>query len=119
MLPATVAALLLYCFVVSECITVTRLAAKPTLSPRPAVSPDIVKRIAGMMLLLAAYVFSAPTVGFDLASFIYIFATLLFLGERRVFVLLLIPVLFCLIAVYAFQTILATPLPVLFFGAPS
>jgi hypothetical protein len=34
-------------------------------------------------------------------------------------VLLLIPVLFCLIAVYAFQTILATPLPVLFFGDPS
>lgn len=51
-----------------------------------------------------------------LVSFAYILAMLLFLGERRILVLLLVPALFCAIAIYCFDTILATPLPLLFFA---
>jgi len=38
------------------------------------------------------------------------------LGERCIIVLLVVPVLFCAIAIYCFGTLLATPLPLLFFG---
>jgi hypothetical protein len=116
-LPATIGALLLYLFVLRECVTVSRVTASPTRSVRAVIAPLVAKRIIGLMLLLAAYVVAGPIVGYDVASVVYLFATLFFLGERRLYVLLPVPAVFCIIAVYCFQTILATPLPVLFFGA--
>ena len=40
---------------------------------------------------------------------------LLLLGERRILVLVLVPALFCAIVIYCFNTLLATPLPLLLF----
>lgn len=68
------------------------------------------------MALLAAYAAGGPLIGFDVATFAYLLAMLLFLGERRIVVLVLVPGLFCAIAIYCFGTLLATPLPLLFFS---
>jgi hypothetical protein len=77
-------------------------------------------KIAGTMALLAGLVIAGPLIGFDIASFAYILATLLLLGERRIIVLLLVPTLFCIVVIYCFDTILPIPLPLLFMagGAP-
>jgi putative tricarboxylic transport membrane protein len=114
--PGTIAAVVLYLVVLKSCLHVTRAAASPVISERAPLSPLVKRRIAGLMILLAAFVLAAPTLGFDVASFAYLLGTLLFLGERRPLMLILVPLLFCVVAIYCFQTILATPLPLMFFG---
>jgi hypothetical protein len=87
----------------------------PPAAPRRPLAPGMASKIIGTMALLAAYVVCAPLFGFDVASFIYILTMLLLLGERRILVLVLVPALFCAIVIYCFNTLLATPLPLLLF----
>ncbi len=115
-LPASVLAVGLYLVVAAGCV---RIVSGPTPEadlPRRPLAPGMAAKVAGTMGLLAAYVIAAPLIGFDVVSFAYIVVMLLFLGERRILVLLLVPALFCAIAIYCFDTILATPLPLLFFA---
>jgi hypothetical protein len=67
------------------------------------------------MVLLGALVVAGPTVGFDVAGFVYLAAMMAFLGERRVLVLLLAPLAFCAAVVLGFDKLLAAPLPLFFF----
>jgi hypothetical protein len=117
--PTAILAVVVYLLILPSCIRIRSAAhaAGPVLSPRPALVPAFRTRIIGAMLLLALYVAASVTIGFDVASFCYILATLLFLGERRIAVLLLASAGFCAVAIYCFDTILATPLPLFFFGA--
>ena len=110
--PCVVLALGLALTIIANCFTLTR--ATPAPSPRAPLSADFRRRILGTMALLALYVAAAPFAGFDIATFVYILATLAFLGERRPFVLFLIPAVFCAVAIYGFDIILETPLPLLF-----
>jgi hypothetical protein len=114
--PASAAAVALYAVVAAGCFRLTRRPEAPAVVRRPLERGPAVK-IAGTMALLAAYTVTGPLIGFDVATFAYILAMLLFLGERRILVLLLVPALFCAIAIYCFGTLLATPLPLLFFGS--
>lgn len=114
--PASLLAVILYLFVAAGCCRIVRQPEQAAASPRQPLRPGMATKIAGTMALLVAYVIAAPLIGFDLVSFAYILAMLLFLGERRILVLLLVPSLFCAIAIYCFDTILATPLPLLFFA---
>jgi hypothetical protein len=68
------------------------------------------------MVLLGVYVLTMDRVGFDLATWLYILANLLFLGERRIWILLTVPLGFTAVAIYAFGTILQTPIPRLLGG---
>ena len=123
--PASCAALLLYAVVAAGCL---REIAAPDLAAsdfaasnraaaaRPPLEDGLGGKIMGTMAMLAAYAVAGPMIGFDVASFAYLLAMLLFLGERRIIVLLLVPALFCVIVIYCFGTLLATPLPVLVFG---
>jgi hypothetical protein len=111
-LPASLLAVILYICVAAGCVRIVTATEQTTL--RQPLAPGMPTKIAGTMALLAAYVIAAPLIGFDIVSFAYILAMLLFLGERRILVLLLVPTLFCAIAIYCFDTILATPLPLLF-----
>ena len=115
-LPASVLAVILYVFVAAGCVRIVGGPGHDEASPRKPLSPGMAGKIAGTMALLSAYVIAAPLIGFDVVSFAYILAMLWFLGERRILVLLLVPALFCAIAIYCFDTILATPLPLLFFA---
>jgi len=89
--------------------TITRTIAERTPLPWP-----FARRILGTMVLLGVYVLTMDRIGFDLATWLYILANLLFLGERRIWVLLAVPLGFTAVAIYAFGTILQTPLPLLF-----
>jgi hypothetical protein len=116
--PAAAAAALLYVFVAAGCLRV--VDATDVSEMRRPLDRGIGAKIAGTMTLLAALVIAGPLIGFDVASFVYILATLLLLGERRIIVLLLVPALFCIVVIYCFNTILPIPLPLFFLagGAP-
>src|SRR6266568_4807761 len=111
--PVAILALLLCAALLFDCIHVrgTTSPGPPPTSDRKPLTPIFRVRLLGTMALLAVYVAIGPFAGFDIATFAYIFASLLFLGERRVWVLLLTPAIVCAIAIYCFNIILATPLP--------
>jgi hypothetical protein len=111
--PGAVAAISLYAVIAVQCVRAVD-------APAPA-SPGRHGggKVVGTMALLAAYAVAGPTIGFDISSFVYILAMLLFLGERRILVLLLVPALFCAVVISLFGIVLATPLPLLLFpGEP-
>ena len=112
--PTSILVFVLYVFILRDAVTVERLdslAAMPAV--REPMTPRFRRRIFGAMALLGLYVLTMAEIGFDVATFLYVLATLLLLGERRVMVLLLVPLLFCAIAIYAFGTMLSLPIPLL------
>ena len=113
--PVSAGAVLLYLFIAAGCFRFTGDAADQETPLRESLARGLGVKIAGSMALLAAFVITGPLIGFDIASFVYIFAMLAFLGERRILVLLLAPLLFCAAAIYCFNELLATPLPLYFF----
>jgi hypothetical protein len=113
--PAAAMEMILYIVVAAGCIHIVPDRDQGPPAPRRPLAPGIAGKIGGTMALLAAYVVCAPLFGFDVASFIYILAMLLLLGERRILVLVLVPTLFCAVVIYCFNTLLATPLPLLLF----
>jgi hypothetical protein len=111
--PASIAAVAFYIVVAAGCFHLLDPAASTIESPRRPLDRGLGVKIAGTMAMLAAFVVAGPLIGFDVASFAYVLAMLFFLGERRIIVLLLVPAVFCAVAIYRFDTILATPLPLL------
>jgi hypothetical protein len=109
--PVAAIAILLYLFVAITCF---RGAAREAEHRKP-LATGVGFKIAGSMALLAGLVVGGPLIGFDVASFLYMLGMLAFLGERRWYILLLVPLLFCGAAIYCFNSLLATPLP-LYFG---
>jgi len=90
---AVAAVLLLY--VGSTEILGRNAVAKTAASPTDAVVPGrfragSLKTIALLMCLFGLFVAAMPYVGFDVASFIFVVATLWLLGERRVMFSLLL-----------------------------
>lgn len=112
-LPVSAIALVLYFFVIAGSIKRVGQANEQIVSSREPHSRRTAIRIAGSMALLAAFVVAAPLVGFDVASFLYMLLMIVFLGERRILVLAIFPLLFTVVVIYCFGTLLATPLPVL------
>ena len=66
------------------------------------------------MALLGLYVATMTFVGFDVATFAYVLAELLLLGERRVWLLVVLPAVFVAVAITAFSVVLSNPIPLLF-----
>jgi hypothetical protein len=118
-LPVSVAALILYGFVVASCFHRVIEASEKAV-PRTEVENSVGRkkavRVVGCMVLLSAFVLSGPYIGFDVSSFLFIFLMMLFLGERRIWMLAVIPLVFSTIVIYCFSHLLSTPLPVLLVG---
>ena len=112
--PAAILVLVLYIVILRDAVTVERLGASlPSVSQREKLAPRFRRRIFGAMALLGLYVLTMAEIGFDIATFLYVLATLCLLGERRISVLLLVPLLFSAIVIYAFGTLLSLPVPLL------
>ncbi len=111
--PATLLALVLFAVIAVGCLRGARAGA----TPRKSIAAATARRIAGTMALLAGLAFTGPLLGFDVATFVYITASLLLLGERRAAVLILVPLLFCAVEIYGFNSLLVIPLPMLIFRA--
>lgn len=86
---------------------------------RKPLKPGLARKIAVTMAMLIAFVIVAPTLGFDLGCFVYIAGMLLFAGERRLWILIGVPLIFCGLAIYCFSELLYTPLPLMFFRGDS
>ncbi|OWT75734.1 MULTISPECIES: tripartite tricarboxylate transporter TctB family protein [unclassified Achromobacter] len=122
--PAVVGALVLYVVIALKCFKRVPPQSVPargfTLATgRNPLKPGMASRIAVTMAMLLAFVIVGPTLGFDIACFAYIAAMLLFTGERRLWVLLGVPLLFCALVLYCFTQLLYTPLPLMFFRGNS
>lgn len=111
--PAAIAAIILYLFVAAGCFRPAETETPVRQSRHGGASGG---KIAGTMAMLTAFAVAGPLIGFDVAVFVYLLAMLLFLGERRILVLTLVPVAFTLVVVFGFGTLLDTPLPMLLFG---
>jgi hypothetical protein len=113
--PATIGVAIIYLVIAAGCFHTFKPSQTQPASDREPLEPGMGVKVAGTMALLAAFVIAAPTIGFDVACFLYIEGMLLFLGERRIIVLILVPLLFCTLAIYCFSQLLNTPLPLFFF----
>lgn len=72
-------------------------------------------RILASMALLGIFVFTMNIVGFDAATFFYVAANILLLGERRPAVVLLFPAAFSGFFVWGMKTIMPYPFQTLLF----
>ena len=114
-LPVSALGILLYLFVIAGCIKHVSPNEKQSTPSHEPMGRGIAIKIVVSMAMLAALVLAGPLIGFDIASFAYMLGMMFFLGERRILVLLLFPLLFSVAVIYCFGTLLATPLPVLIF----
>ena len=105
--PVSAVAVVLFAFVAAGCFGAAR-------SARAALPAGMGRKVAASMALLAGFVVAGPWIGFDIACFLYILLNMAALGERRAWVLLLVPLLFCAAAIYCFNDLLQTPLPLFF-----
>jgi len=112
-LPVSGIAIALYLFVVAGSFKRVDQLNEEASSRRTPVPRKTAVKIAGSMALLAGFVIAGPIIGFDIASFAYMLLMMAFLGERRILVLVLFPMLFSVVIIYCFGTLLSTPLPVL------
>src|SRR5258708_16537699 len=99
--PASIAAGILYVFVAAGCFRV--VGHTDNFETRRPLDSGVGVKIAGTMALLAALVIAGPLIGFDIAAFVYILSTLLFLWARRISVFLIVPALFCIVSNYCFN----------------
>jgi hypothetical protein len=114
-LPVSALGILLYFLVVAGCFKRVSPDQKQCASSHEPVGRGMAIKIVGSMAMLAGLVLAGPLIGFDIASFVYMLGMMAFLGERRILVLLFFPLLFSVVVIYCFTTLLATPLPVLIF----
>src|SRR5487761_2255360 len=70
-LPASMAGLLLYFFVLAGCIKRSSFAEMQTTPPQAPMGRGVAIKIVGSMAMLAALVIAGPLIGFDVASFVY------------------------------------------------
>ena len=111
--PLAILVAILWIMILRETIRFAPAARAQASPQREELDAPTALKIFGSMGLLGLYVASMSAIGLDLATFLYVLATLLLLGERRLAVLLAVPLVFTAIVVLAFDRLLATPLPLL------
>jgi len=86
--------------------------------PEEPLSPEELssrKKQRNIVLLCAAvtlaYIFAMQAIGFALATFLYVLAFILVLGERRKSVLIVSPVVVTVLILVVFSRLIAMPLP--------
>ena len=114
--PVAILLLIVWAVTAWQTISVDAPIAPERVSERKQIPVLVAQRIFGSMALLAVYVAMAAFIGFDVATALYVAAALYLLGERNPVTLIALPIGFCAIAIYLFNTILSTPLPI-FFGS--
>lgn len=75
---------------------------------------DLLKMLA-MGGLLGIYVFSLGMVGFDVATFLFMVASMLLCGERRPLALIAFPTILTFVTIYGFKALMPYPMPTLLF----
>jgi len=110
--PAVIAAVILY-FVILRSIIQVVPNEDAVAATRAPLSPLVRVRIFGGMALLIAYVALMGVIGFDVATVLYVAATLALLGERRPVMLIVLPLVFGLLVAYAFRQMVTVPVPTL------
>jgi hypothetical protein len=110
--PAAILAFACAVIILRDVVTITAAPAGPF---REGLSPSTRFKILGSMATLGCYVGAMPYLGFDVATALYVCASLLVLGERRIVVLLTMPIVFSVVTILLFRQVVSIPLP-LFFG---
>ncbi len=116
-MPAVASIVVLFIIIAIQTVRLDRLEdGAPKVAERRSFRlPALARlRIPALMGLLGGYVFSLPTVGFDLATFLYIGLSLAVQGERRPAVLIGFSLVFAVALTWAFQRILTVSVPTRF-----
>lgn len=108
--PASIIALVLVAIVLRQCFRRTpadeaERAVNPAAGWRGLVGPGL------LAVLFGAFTLSLQTVGFDVATFVFITAGLWVCGERRLWVVLPFSAVFTAVVVYGYQSIIPYPFP--------
>lgn len=117
--PASILALILIVTVVPQTISITR--ADPETEPAGerqslrefALAHRHELRAGMLMLLLGGYVFSAPFIGFDAATFLFLATSLWVVGERRPLIVLGFALALAAVLIAGMQAALTLDLPTL------
>lgn len=131
--PVAIVTLLLCLFVAPQCFTFVTDDQKPLPPARTAESDagasegaaappptagaegrDLAKMLA-MGGLLGLYVFSLGTIGFDVATFLFMVAAMVLCGERRPLALAAFPAAVTFVTIYGFKALMPYPMPTLLF----
>lgn len=71
-------------------------------------------QVAAAMALTGAFLALVPLAGLDVATFLFVAAALFLQGERRPWMIVLVPAVFAFVVVHGFKALLPTPIPTLF-----
>lgn len=89
-------------------------AAPISIPDATATGRDLAKMLA-MGAMLGLYVFGLNVVGFDVASFVFMVASMLLCGERRPLALIAFPAILTFVTIYGFKALMPYPMPTLLF----
>lgn len=90
-------------------------AAEAAPDAPPADEKRDLLQVAAAMVLTAVFLALIPPLGLDVATFLFVAAALYLQGERRVWMVVLVPAVFAFVVVHGFKALLPTPIPT-FFG---
>lgn len=109
--PCTIAIIVLYGIILFEEISITYTDKDSGNPPsEPALTPEHL-RIAAVMVLVSAYIACLEWLGFEIASFLYIYLTLLALGERKFLRIAIFASIFSLLTTWAVVSAATFPIP--------
>ena len=110
--PAAILGFIFAALILKDIVTIS--AAPAVLPPRQPLPPSTIAKVLGSMAMLGGYVAVIPYLGFDAATAAYVCGSLLVLGERRIVLLVVAPVLFAIVTTQLFKQVVPLPLPLLF-----
>lgn len=119
--PATIVAVILYLLILPQCIRrvadtpaeISKAAAETT--SRHRLTPAEFLRVAALAAAFGFFVFTMEILGFDLSAWIFITIGLLICGERRLLVLIVLPLVFTFLVVLGYKKLIPYPFHTLFF----
>lgn len=104
--PAAILALVLAAIVLPQCFR--RAHADPQPSTE---SWRELGKVAAMTAAFGAFALSLETVGFDVATFLFVALGVYICGERRLWVIAVFSAVFTAVVVYGYQTLVPYPFP--------
>ena len=111
--PAAILALILAAIVLPQCFRRVSPEAADEQNETPRESWRDLAKVAALAAAFGAFALSLESVGFDVATFIFVALGLYICGERRLWLIGLYSAVFTVVIVYGYQLLVPYPFPLL------
>ncbi len=108
--PAAIIALILVAIVLPQCFRRVDDGATPEEAEHRETLGELGK-VASLAAAFGAFVLSLETIGFDIATFLFVAFGLFVCGERRLWVVVAFSAVFTAVIVYGYQALVPFPFP--------